>query len=84
MGWITIPAIGTKLGPCKEPCEHLDCMDNRNMANTPCEYCTQPIGYHTPFYQVDKEDGSKGLVHYICIEKYYEREEKRCLENSGS
>lgn len=61
MRWLTLPKPGTKYGPCQEPCSHTDCEATREMAATICHYCGQPIGYDTPFVQIDG-----GLVHVSC------------------
>lgn len=65
----TLPAIGTKYGPCKEPCEHRDCAMTRKMAAMTCHHCDKVIGYETLFY----EDG-QDLVHALCEETAIERE----------
>jgi hypothetical protein len=50
MGWITNPAPGTELGPCKEPCKHKDCEQARIDATAECYLCHKHIGYETRYY----------------------------------
>ena len=58
-----LPQPGTKLGPCKR-CEHIDCKETRQMAETLCAYCQQRIAYSTRFYRLP----SSSLVHAHCHE----------------
>jgi len=60
----TLSAPGTKYGPCKKTCKHLDCAKTRLMADELCRHCLNPIGYEVRFYQLD----DKTLVHAHCIE----------------
>jgi hypothetical protein len=54
---------GTEYGPC-ESCEHIDCLQTRNMARKQCHYCEQEIGFDNRFYQLE----DKSLVHADCHE----------------
>ena len=48
MAAISVPAPGTKLGPCEGQCEHLDCAENRRMARALCAACHVLISYDAP------------------------------------
>ena len=41
---------GTKYGPCKSECGHIDCAKTRSMAQSVCTICGVAIGYDTRFY----------------------------------
>jgi len=63
-----VPAIGTKYGPCAEPCSHRDCMANRKTAESVCRICGQRIGYEHRYY----DEGSAPdwtHVHALCLEE---------------
>lgn len=68
----SLPAPGTKLGPCAIPdqCRHKDCDETRAMADTCCGYCRDFIGYERRFYRVEGLD----LVHAECHEDAVDRE----------
>ena len=53
MAAATLPAPGTTVGPCAEPCAHVDCTATRKIAETCCAYCGEPIGYDTRFYRMN-------------------------------
>ena len=59
----TIAEPGTKYGPCKKECKHIDCALMQKMAATSCTVCLEVIGYNEPFY----EHADKTLVHALCI-----------------
>lgn len=63
-----LPAPGTDLGPCAEPCQHVDCAETRRMAESACEDCGKPIGYDVRFYNT-----GPGLIHASCLEDRLER-----------
>lgn len=75
----TLPAPGTKLGPCIDPCTHADCACTRAMAAATCDPCREPIGYETRFYQVgrspardtqgDPVSWAHTLEHALCREQ---------------
>lgn len=69
----TLPKPGTKYGPCKDPCSHLDCEMTKRDAETKCPICNKAIGFETYFYNDSK---SGGLVHAICLEDQIENESK--------
>lgn len=60
VGYLAEP--GSKYGPCKRGCSHVDCMATRWMAATDCGLCSKPIGYNTGYFQ----HGEKGLEHSLC------------------
>ena len=64
MQWFKLPAPGTKLGPCKEPCHHKDCEANRRDAASSCCLCGKGIGYEVAFYNTPK-----GYVHADCYDR---------------
>lgn len=72
MAATTLPQPGTEYGPCPEPCDHIDCKQTREIANSICTLCKKPIGYNTRFY-VDPDIEEKSYVHALCLEKKYER-----------
>jgi len=51
MSYIVLPEVGSELGPCPEPCEHIDCKQTRQMAQRICRYCDKPIGYQRAVQQ---------------------------------
>lgn len=61
---------GTKYGPCKTTCSHIDCKQTRQMAETPCRICSKRIGYGVLFFQ---EGSPKQLVHEECVFQEQER-----------
>ena len=67
----SIPAPGTKYGPCKNICAHLDCTSNRVIATSVCSYCSKAIGYEKNFYR----DGG-GYAHAVCLETAIENEQR--------
>jgi hypothetical protein len=58
-----LPKPGTKLGPCKAKCQHIDCAETRARATSLCLYCRKPVGYGTPVYF-----HGDYTVHAICHE----------------
>ena len=68
MAAITVPAPGTKYGPCGEPCSHRDCAESRRMAAVVCRFCDESIGYERRFYN-EGAPGSYDLVHAVCLEE---------------
>jgi hypothetical protein len=69
----SLPAPGTKLGPCKKACKHRDCAATREDAAEECLECSKPIGYETLFYRVAPRE----LIHARCQEIVAERVRKR-------
>lgn len=57
-----------RIGPCAEPCKHIDCAACRSIAATDCVYCGKPIGYDTAFY---RETNTKpfNYSHAVCAEE---------------
>lgn len=55
---------GSESGPCLTNCNHSDCDSTREMAQTVCVMCGEPIGYERRFYR----DPKRGLVHAVCLE----------------
>lgn len=51
----SLPAPGTKYGPCKKTCAHADCAAARREAAAICRICGEAIGYENAFYQEDVE-----------------------------
>ena len=67
----TLPAPGSRLGPCTTPCLHADCIQTRRMSERLCAFCELAIGYDVPFHQ----GPDRTLVHAICAEQAVERGE---------
>ena len=72
MAAAALPRPGTEYGPCAEPCEHSDCASTRELAETLCVDCGEPIGYDDRFYQLG--DWTK-LEHLICAIKNREEDD---------
>lgn len=70
----TLPAPGTKYGPCENGCDHIDCNVTRGQAGEVCRFCDKPIGYEKRFYS-DEEPGR--LAHADCLEDSIENERIR-------
>lgn len=62
MAYGVLPAPGSTYGPCEGECHHIDCAHLREMAETICHLCNEPIGYGVAF----QEDEQDRLVHYEC------------------
>ena len=60
-GFLSKP--GTEYGPCDPICGHTDCAQTRQMANTPCRICGEPIGYERRFFDSKRD----GIVHEVCL-----------------
>lgn len=58
-----LAAPGTKYGPCKRPCAHIDCAETRRIAAAPCRRCGEPIGYDTLYFS---EQGGTVFIHLDC------------------
>lgn len=63
---------GSKFGPCKTPCQHIDCAQTRARAAERCTYCRQAIGYNVRMYQLESQ-----TVHAVCHEDAADRHELR-------
>lgn len=73
-----LPAPGTKYGPCKGPCDHLDCAATIRMASTPCRICGECIGYGIRFYmESEPEVRPRALVHADEAEREAEADARR-------
>lgn len=60
----TLPKPGTKLGPCKDRCNHVDCGLTRMEAGVICRHCQKAIGYGIPYYRIG--GATSDLVHAAC------------------
>lgn len=60
-----IPEPGTEYGPCVPTCEHIDCANNREMAERLCYVCLKRIGYSTRFVQRSRW---RTLAHDSCLD----------------
>jgi hypothetical protein len=47
-----------------DACSHTDCAQTRQMAEAMCHYCSKPIGYDTPFYDVSPPGQPGGPMHW--------------------
>ncbi len=72
MAWVMLSKPGTKYGPCKRACKHVDCAHTRNMAQRTCRFCDRQIGYETPFAEDPERKGE--FVHRDCL---WTEEERR-------
>jgi len=54
MGYSMLSEPGSEFGPCKDGCDHKDCVWTRKTAESICRFCNEPIGYNRGFY-VDSE-----------------------------
>ena len=71
-----LPKPGTKLGPCKDECKHIDCKKTREMAWSICKYCGIVIDYEKRFYILPTPDPQRvELVHAVCHEDAIESEQ---------
>lgn len=65
-----LSAPGTEYGPCalgdngEYLCEHIDCFSDYGLANTPCKYCAERIGFGAMFYKLS--DDWTDLAHQLC------------------
>lgn len=64
---------GSKIGPCEDECIHTDCAWQRSVAEWVCEFCGDPIGYETNFYN-EGDSKEPNYVHAICLEDFIEQE----------
>jgi hypothetical protein len=69
-----LPKPGTKHGPCKAKCGHVDCGQTKTDAVTQCRFCLKPIGYSTRYVRA-RFDGC--LAHEVCLEEAVERNDAR-------
>lgn len=74
MAAATLPKPGSKYGPCKGKCAHIDCAQTRQMSAETCRFCGDMIGYDKRFY-TDLDNRDK-LVHAVCLEESVEQERK--------
>ena len=89
-----IPAPGSDLGPCAEPCAHPDCAASRAQAASRCHNCGDAIGYDTRYYTlvtITTREGpdKRHYVHADCEEdsiqeEILERERRMFTANSGT
>jgi hypothetical protein len=63
---------GTKFGPCKDACEHVDCRQSRELVNTCCFFCHSRIGYNKMFVT-----SGKRAAHDTCCELAVENGDAR-------
>jgi hypothetical protein len=59
-----LPKPGTKLGPCKKECGHIDCLQIRSEAECTCLYCRKKVGYGVRVYR-----HGDYMVHARCHEE---------------
>jgi hypothetical protein len=72
-----LPAPGTKVGPCKKHCKHVDCNQTRADSQVPCRFCGHEIGYGARFIRARL---SGALAHEHCVEDAVERNDARVGE----
>ena len=59
---VVVSPPGTKYGPCKEPCNHVDCAASRGQASALCVYCGKPIGYASAWIT----EQNRSVAHWTC------------------
>lgn len=69
-----LPKPGTKVGPCKSRCRHLDCEQTKTDAATQCRFCFQAIGYETRYVRARFDSC---LAHEVCLEEAVQRNDAR-------
>lgn len=63
MAWAILNRAGTKFGPCRGYCGHVDCNETRRLAGQGCPGCRKVIGYGKPYTTID------GVVwHFECAQ----------------
>lgn len=70
----SLPAPGTRYGPCAGDCRHADCDATRAQAQAECVYCKEVIGFERRFYAVSPYDDSRPprFAHATCHEQAIE------------
>jgi len=68
MAWGILAKPGSKHGPCKGTCAHVDCAANRKTAEALCPDCGKSIGWNTPFVYYQGKPW-----HNSCLEIMVER-----------
>lgn len=58
---------GRDVGPCLDPCSHVDCNKTRLDAQMICRFCDNAIGYERRYYKDPQREGR--LVHAQCLEE---------------
>lgn len=69
-----LPVPGTKLGPCKAKCKHIDCAETRAIAAEPCRFCNKPLGFGSAWF---KSALFGCVAHRHCLEDAVERNDAR-------
>ena len=67
---------GVEIGPCINPCHHIDCASIRRVSETPCGLCGEPIGYDINYFA-----GDTGLEHARCL---YDKVEQQARSGAGA
>jgi hypothetical protein len=75
MGILAAP--GTKVGPCKTKCGHIDCRQTRADAAAQCRFCGKAIGYGVGFIRARL---TGALAHDDCAHEAMERNDARLGE----
>ena len=78
MAAASIPKPGAKLGPCRQSCNHLDCLRSRAVAGKACALCERIIGYDRRYYGVTRDvwpelpipEGAYRYAHADCLEDW--------------
>lgn len=66
MASITVPAPGTKYGPCVGDCKHVDCIQHREDSHLRCLVCHSEIGYDNPYMKAPSLPMINDVVHASC------------------
>jgi len=72
-----LPEIGSENGPCKDECEHTDCVETKRMLLMVCRWCDLAIGYRG-FYNdtLEGEPALSRMVHAVCHEDELHRQDE--------
>lgn len=68
MASVSLPKPGTKYGPCKHNCKHIECAQTRRMVKQLCRFCNEAIDYDRQFNT--DPDNQDELVHAVCLEEW--------------
>jgi hypothetical protein len=64
-----IAPIGTKLGPCREFCDHPYCQTKRTIASSACRVCRREIGYNRAYVGVAVGALERAYSHADCYQE---------------
>lgn len=75
-----LPKPGAEHGPCRQSCNHIDCMQTRAVAGKACVLCERIIGYDRRYYGITGDvwpellpEGARRYAHADCLEDWAEK-----------